>query len=301
VRALVTGAAGFLGSAVCRAAIAAGHDVLGLVRAGELMRPCPGVEYRELDWAGDAAAMTAAIDSFRAEGIVHCAGATPRLAADTVALYDANVRLVWTLLAAIAAADADPGAVVVSTAGVYGPTPPVPTPEDAPLDPVSHYAWSKVLAEDAVRAFACSGGVRACVARPFNLLGVGEPSGSVVSDVAAQLEAAVPATGVRLREIASVRDYVDVDDAARALLLLAGRGVAGEAYNIASGEGVSVGELVGAILDVWGSDAKVSVADPKASGTVSIGSPAKLRALGWQPASTLGDSLVRVRDARREG
>jgi nucleoside-diphosphate-sugar epimerase len=290
---LVTGAAGFLGSAVCRVALAGGGPVLGIVRPGELTAPIDGVEYREFDWAR-AGAITDVLAEAAPGRIVHCAGATPRAQMSVAELYDANVRLVWQLLDAVKAVAPQAGVVVPSTAGVYGPAPATPTTEDEPLDPRSHYAWSKVLAEQTVRAFASADGVRACVARPFNLLGEGEPAGSVVSDVVTQLREDPDIPVVRLRETVSVRDYIYVGDAVGALLMLAGRGAPGAAYNVCTGVGVSIAELVQAILDVWGSDAAIETTTPDAVGTASIGSPAKLCALGWEPQTSLREALERV-------
>lgn len=290
---LVTGAAGFLGSAVCRAALAEGGPVLGLVRPGELTDPIEGVDYREFDWVR-ADAIAEVLAEAAPDRIVHCAGATPRARMSVSELYDANARLVWQLLDAVKSVAPDAGVVVPSTAGVYGPAPVTPTSEDEPLHPASHYAWSKVLAEQTVRAFASADGVRACVARPFNLLGEGEPAGSVVSDVVAQLREDPDTPVVRLRETVSVRDYIYVGDAVAALLLLAERGAPGEAYNVCSGTGVSVADLVRAILDVWGSDAAIETTMPDAVGTVSIGSAEKLRALGWEPRTSLREALERV-------
>lgn len=288
---LVTGAAGFLGSAVCRAALAKGASVTGLVRAGELALPIEGVTYREIDW-NDVAAIAEAVSEAAPERIVHCAGATPRAEMSVSDLYEANVALVWRLLELVKAEAPTAGVVVVSSAAVYGPTPTVPTAEDEPLNPVTHYAWSKVLAEQAARAFSGTDDVRVCIARPFNLLGQGEPKGSVVSDVIEQIEAG--ADVIRLREIASVRDYVDVKDAARALLLLAERGEPGEPYNVCSGVGISVAEIVREILSAWESKAMVEVVDPEAQRTTSTGDSGKLCALGWTLRSAVAASIGRL-------
>lgn len=294
-RVLVTGAAGFLGSAVCRAAVARGDEVSGLVRPGELTDAVPGVLYCDADW-NDARVIADAISNANAQNIVHCAGVTPRHGADIAAAYDANVRLVWELLSAAATAHTNPGVVVVSSAAVYGRTAAVPVTEESPLAPSTHYGWSKLLAEGTARAFAATENLRVCVARPFNMIGVGEPLGSVVSDVIAQLTADPHRETVYLREVEAVRDFIDVDDAARALLLLATEGVSGEAYNICSGTGTSIADLVDAILKVWGSSATLEVGDPAATATTSIGSCEKLEALGWHRLADVGSSIGRIRD-----
>ncbi len=289
---LVTGAAGFLGSAVCRRAVAEGARVVGLVRAGELTQPVAGVEYREIDWL-DASGVRSALAGVAPERIVHCAGVTPRALVSTSALYDANVGLVWRLLAHIASEVPAAGVVIVSSAAVYGSSPNTPTSEEEPLNPLSHYASSKVMAEQAARAFVQTDGVRVSIARPFNLLGVGEPRGSVVSDVIEQLDAG--ASVIRVREIVSARDFVDVEDAAKALLLLAERGEPRQAYNVCSGKSVTVATLVDEILRAWDSPAVVEVADSLESGTVSRGDNRRMRELGWSPESSLAASVGRLR------
>lgn len=289
---LVTGAAGFLGSAVCRAAVLEGESAVGLVRSGELVNPVHGVTYREIDWTNDEAILGALAEA-APERIVHCAGATPRAEMSAAALYDTNVGLVWQLLDSVKTVAPAAGVAVVSSAAVYGPSPHVPTTEDEPLNPVTHYAWSKVLAEQTARAFAGADGVHVCIARPFNLIGVGEPRGSVVSDVIEQVEAG--AGVIRVRETASVRDFIDVDDAARALLLLAERGEPGEAYNVCSGVGTSVGELLAEILRVWDSSAAIEVRGPAVHGTVSYGDGRRMRELGCSQDSDLAASLDRLR------
>ena len=159
------------------------------------------------------------------------------------------------------------------------------------------FGWTKLIAEETARAFAFAESELVCIARPFNMFGVGEPAGTLVSDVVAQLIDNPDLQSVRVRETGSVRDFIDVDDAAGALLLLAERGEPGEAYNVCSGEGTSVADVVAAILSVWGSRAEVEVEDPDAVATTSTGSCEKLEALGWTRANGLVDTLARLREA----
>lgn len=295
-RVLVTGAAGFLGTAVCRTAANRGDIVVGLVREGEHGVPISGVSYASVDWT-DNCTVEAELKRCEPDVLVHCAGATPRAALDVADYYDANVRLTWELLAAMRRIDCRAGTVIVSSASVYGSEPSIPTAEDDPLAPATHYAWSKVLAEETARSFVQLDESRVCIARLFNLLGTGEPLGSVVSDIARQLATGQGCDVVRLRETRSVRDYVDVADAAAGLLILAENGLSGEAYNVCSEKGTSIKELAALTLDVWGSRAAVEESDPSRVATVSIGSSAKLRSLGWAPVSSIRDALKGLRDS----
>lgn len=296
-RVVVTGAAGFVGSAVCRAALARDDDVFGLVRPGELVRSIPGAVYSDIDW-NDPDGVVAAFRRTDPDVVIHCAGAAPRIGRDISAAYDANVRLIWQLFTALRDAGISPSVTILSSAAVYGLDPPKPTTEDAPPAPATHYAWSKLIAEEAVRSFVRLEGVYAAIARPFNLIGIGEPLGSVVSDVVMQLEQDPLRGQVTVRETRSVRDYLDVDDAARALLAIADHGVPGEAYNVCGGDGTSVAEIVRAILETWGSGAAVEASRPDDEGSVSVGSCDKLRALGWERGTDLRATLAKLRESR---
>jgi nucleoside-diphosphate-sugar epimerase len=299
---LVSGGAGFIGSAVRRRAAELGRDAVALVRPSEvhLLGACS--QHRVIDWR-DASGLEACLRSMAPSAIVHCAGASARGTQSAAAIYDANVSITARLLEVVAGSCSRAHVVLVSSAAVYGPRPPVPTPETASLDPQSHYATSKIMTETLGWTFAWQCGLHVAVARPYNVFGPGEPTGSVVSELATQVlaEPAGAAVRVRLREVVSVRDFVDIDDVADALLVIADKGEAGGIYNVCSGVGTSVARLVEEAGRVWGRTLEIAVADNEAPGTVSIGDGARLRALGWAPRHPLRDSLARMARAASGG
>lgn len=270
------------------------HPV-ALVRACEEQSLERGAERREVDWA-DPGGVGSCLRDLCPSLVIHCAGASARGTQSVADIYDANVTLSAGLLEAVEAACPGAGVVLLSSAAVYGPAAPSPTAETAPPDPRSHYAASKVAAELLTTVFAVRSGLRCAVARPFNVVGPGEPAGSVVSDLAAQVfaEPAGSVVEVTLREVSSTRDFVDVRDVAEALLDIAGTGRPGEAYNVCTGAGTSISRLVKEAGRVWGREIEVTLADPGAQGTASTGDAAKLRALGWAPRRSLADSLESV-------
>lgn len=292
---LVSGAAGFLGRRVWRTALDAGCQVTAVIRAceREFARDLVDGPVIELDW-NDATGLADLLRAVSPSAIVHCAGHSGRFtgAPDVAALRDANVGLSSRLLAGVSRACPEARVVLLSSAAVYGVSPPIPTREDAPLLPVSYYGASKLLTESVAGAYAAKG-VCTVIARPFNVIGAGEPPGSVVARLAAQALAVPPgdAAHVILHEAASVRDFVDVDDVAQALVVLSSRGAAGAAYNVCSGRGVSIGELVDRASCVWQRRIALSVEDPGAVATISIGDPSALAALGWRSQRPLEESL----------
>ncbi len=299
-RVVVTGAAGFLGSAVLARAVAQGVRTCGLVRAGETPPAVEGARIALAEW-GSAPTLAAALRDLGPGAVIHCAGHSGRFSGrpDLETLYDANVATTWRLCEAVSSVAPAARVVVVSSASVYGPRPPVPTPEHAPLAPRTHYAASKAAAETVAGAYAADG-LSVVVARPFNITGPGEAPGSVVTAIASQALAA-DAGGravVRLREAASARDFIDVDDVASALVTLATAPNATGAYNVCSGVGVTIADLVERAGVAWGREIDLKVDDPSAAGTVSVGDPTRLRALGWRNEHTLEDSLIRLAASR---
>jgi nucleoside-diphosphate-sugar epimerase len=293
---LVTGAAGFLGHGVVRAAAADGREVTAVIRACESAADLGTVATVVLDWRDEGALRRLLADALP-DAVVHCAGASGRAISEVARgeLDEANVGLTSRLLDAVASECPRARVVVLSSAAVYGSRPPIPTGEDAPPAPETEYAASKMRTEEVARSYSVGGG-RVVVARPFNIVGAGEPPGSVTATLAAQALRA-PRAGrvrVRLREASSVRDFLDVDDCARALLRLSVSGVSGRAYNVCSGRAVSISDLVALAGRVWDRRIELDLATPPAEGTVSIGDPAALLGLGWRAQCTLEESLAAI-------
>ena len=229
------------------------------------------------------------VDPAAADVVVHLAAQTivSEAYADPVATFEANVALAWRTAAAA------PRCVFASTDQVYGPRPPVPVGEDAPLAPEGPYATSKAAADMLLRTLpGC------VVARLANVYGPGDRHATrlVPGVVAAVREGRRP---VVRGDGGARRDLIHVDDVVDALLLLADRGEEGEAYNVGTGEPHSVLEVVERALRVAGSDLEPDVlgdAPPGEGGGRALDC-AKLRALGWRPRVGLEEGLRRVWEA----
>lgn len=230
------------------------------------------------------------VDPAEAEVVFHLAAQTtvPAAREDPVATFEANVALAWRTLAAA------PRAVFASTDQVYGPTPPLPIAETAPLDPEGPYAASKAAADLLARQLP---GV--VVARLVNVYGPGDRHRSrlVPGTIAAVREGRPPVirgTG------AARRDLLFVEDAVRALLALADGGAAGEAYNVGTGASHAVREVVDTVLRVAGSalEPEVRGADLAGEGGARAVDIAKIRAaVGWRPSTPLEEGIRRTWEA----
>jgi GDP-4-dehydro-6-deoxy-D-mannose reductase len=189
--------------------------------------------------------------------------------------------------------------VVVGSGEQYGrhDAAALPLSEAASQGPLSVYAASKAAQEVVALYAARAQGLRVIATRSFNHSGAGQASHFLLPALVARaLEAR--ADGRRAVAIGNrepIRDYLHVEDVATAYVALAERGVAGEVYNVCSGEGVAVGELAVNVLQRVGVRADIT-SDPSLVRPVDlpalVGSPAKLRrTTGWSPRRTRADII----------
>jgi GDP-4-dehydro-6-deoxy-D-mannose reductase len=295
MRALVIGADGFAGRWLLRHLAESGDEVAAAV--GPRFRPpLAGASRVERIDVRDGEAVARYAAATRPELIYYLAGVSHRGDRDSLSAA-AGVTVIGAVNALIASVASPPPAslLFVSSAYVYRPAG-EPLREDAPLEPIGLYAISKLAAEAALHGLAIGAGVKLIVARPFNHIGPGQRGSFVVPTAVRQVRdvAAGRASALRVGAIDQVRDFTDVRDVVRAYRLLATSGAAGETYNVASGRGVVIGELIEAILRLAGVHAEViSSPSPEESAqpTLLIGDAAKLRALGWEPRIELETTL----------
>jgi GDP-4-dehydro-6-deoxy-D-mannose reductase len=297
VKALVTGAAGFVGHHLVAHLRAHGDDVTPLDRHGE----------HAVD-VTDADATRRALASVRPDVVYHLAAVSH--VGDSwdapARVFRVNAEGTVNVLHACAAAGVA-RVVVVGSADVYGAVASrdLPLTEDAPLRPVTPYGASKAAADLAALQAFLGDELETVRVRAFNHTGPGQGSGFLVPALAARIAEAEHAgdTEIAIGSVAPVRDVSDVRDVVRAYRLLADRGEPGEAYNVCSGAGVSVGEIADRLLRLAGGGLHVRE-DPALVRPVDvprlIGDPAKLRtATGWEPELTLDRTLADVLDAAR--
>src|SRR5438445_759373 len=139
--------------------------------------------------------------------------------------------------------------LVVTSSDVYGEVraEDLPIVEETPLRPVSVYGASKAAADIAAAQWARAYGLQVVRARPFSHAGPGQDAAFVCSALARQLaliEAAKQDPVVRVGNADPVRDFSDVRDIAAGYVALLERGRTGEAYNLCSGDGVSIAEVI---------------------------------------------------------
>ena len=322
MRVLVTGGAGYIGSHTLMELLGQGHEALSvdnfansspqaLDRVRELTNGY--LESEECD-IRDTARLTEAATRFRPEAVIHFAGlkSVGESARRAVDYYDVNVAGTLSLLKAMEAADCR-GIIFSSSATVYGEPEYLPYDEAHPIRPESVYGQTKAIAERVLSDWAAQGGGRAAILlRYFNPVGA-HASGRMGEDPQGVPENLMPflaqvATGRRdaLRiwgddyptpDGTGIRDYIHVTDLARAHVAALDRFATlegAEAYNIGTGRGVSVREMLDAFQRVVGRPLPHEV-HPRRPGDVAemrADASKANRELGWQ-AEVGVDEMVR--------
>ncbi len=310
MRSLVTGGGGFVGQWLIRALLERGEtvDAAGLGDAFSGPDVLNESERRRLRWLPtdmrDSAAVDRAIEQSMPDRVFHLAGVSfpPEADRSPDATFDINtvgaVRLLSSIRRRHAAGTLDPVIVVIGSAVQYGAHGPaaMPLDESTAQRPVSTYGASKTAQEDAALAYHRSAGLRVICTRSFNHSGVGHGAAYLLPSLVARakkISGGAPGPLALGNDV--VRDYLHVTDVANAYVALAERGTSGEAYNVASGRGLSVRQLAEDVLLRAGVRADISTTPALARPSdipVLVGSPAKLAAAtGWTPLKTHTDII----------
>jgi GDP-4-dehydro-6-deoxy-D-mannose reductase len=301
VKALVAGAAGFCGQHLVSHLLQAGHDVSGLDCTD---RVHPGAAIYKAD-IHDVAGVQAVLHTVQPDLVFHLAALTnPRL--DYRELHRVNALGTLILLDAVRRVCPAVTIVVTSSSAVYGRGPggALPIGEDQPLLPANLYAVSKIAQEMVAYQQFAAHGLRVIRTRAFNLTGPGESAGFVTSAFARQI--AEIETGRRppilyVGNLDAVRDFTDVRDAVRAYRLLAEQGRPGAVYNVCSGQGTRIRQLLDDLLALAGFPGIQVQPDPDrlqpADVPIQIGDATRLlETTGWLPEIPLRQTLLDVLD-----
>jgi nucleoside-diphosphate-sugar epimerase len=260
MRALVTGGGGFIGSHLAARLVGDGYSVrvLDNFATGRRENLVPLVEEIELV-EGDVQSYERAHTAVRGCDVVfHLAAlpSVPRSVQDPLTTNAVNV--IGTLNVLLAARDSGVKRVVcASSSSVYGAVADLPKGEDLPLAPLSPYAVGKLAAENYCRSFHAVYGLETVVLRYFNIFGPRQ-------DPLSQYSAVIPKfitdfldgrTPVIYGDGEQSRDFTFVENVVEANLLATNAdGAAGDVFNIACGERISVNQLVDELRSITGQD-----------------------------------------------
>lgn len=299
MKVLVTGGAGFIGSHVVDAFVAAGHEVaiVDNLATGQRAWVNPAARLHVVDVRSSR--LTGVFQTEWPEVVAHLAAqaGVPRSVADPA--FDASVNIAGGLNVLDCCRRFGVRRVIYSSTGgaAYGDTDVIPTPEDHPLRPVSPYGVSKIAMELYLDAWGHTYGVSGLALRYANVYGPRQDhrgEAGVVAIFCDRLLAGQPP--IVNGDGRQTRDYVYVEDVAAANLLALARPQVTGCVNIATGVETSVNELHGALARVTGVQMAPQYAPARAGEQRrSCLDPTRARrVLGWTPVVPLDDGLPKT-------
>ena len=302
MRALVTGGGGFIGSHLVERLLADGHEVRVLDNFATGRRENLlglGDEFELVE--GDLQSYERAHTAVRGcEVVFHQAAlpSVPRSIQDPLTSNASNV--VGTLNVLLAARDSDVRRVVyASSSSVYGENPEMPKREDMPTLPIAPYAVAKLAGEGYCRAFSRVYEIETVALRYFNVFG---PRQDPLSQYAAVIPNFITAIltdtsptifgdGEQSRDVTYIDTVVDAN-----LLAADAASVAGETFNVACGERITLNRMLADLAEISGREAEATYVDSR-PGDIrhSLADISRARELlGYDPGIDFGEGLRRT-------
>jgi UDP-glucose 4-epimerase len=288
---LVTGANGFIGRHVCRAAALQGNRVIGIGHG----------DWTEESWSSwglsawhelDVTLASLLAHAGQPHVVIHCAGsASVGFSMENPAQdFERTVGTTLEVLEYLRTCAPETALVFPSSGAVYGCAATLPITEESPLAPVSPYGVHKKIAEDLCRSYSRSFGLRVAIVRIFSAYGV-ELRKQLLWDACRKALVGDYRFGGTGRE---TRDWVNAEDVARLLVVAGDHAVPGATIvNGASGQAVAVESMLTVLFEALGIGEK-----PQFTGAVRPGDPERIagdpsRALawGWSPQRPWQDGV----------
>ena len=305
---LITGGAGFIGSHLADFLVSRGEkDVYVEYWKGENLENVKHLDGRvkfvELD-IKNTEGVRATIAKIRPELIFHLAAQSfvteswkrPKETLET------NIIGTFNIFDAVIKERLDPVIISVCSSAEYGMTErsEIPINEKKEFRPISPYAVSKIAQDMLSLQYHQSHGLKIIRVRFFNITGPRKKY-DACSDFAkgvAEVESGL-SKELKVGNLEAIRDFTDVKDAVNALWLLSKGGKPGEVYNVCSGKGVKVGDVVEILAGISKKKVKIKVDKSRLriiDDPLYVGDNTKVRSLGWKPEVTIEKTMADLLD-----
>ncbi|MFN3234221.1 MAG: GDP-mannose 4,6-dehydratase [Gammaproteobacteria bacterium] len=240
---LITGRDGFTGQYLSQALAEKGYDVCGLSR-----NPKAGTSY-SCDLL-DKSAVTSVVNQIQPDYVIHLAAISFAAHDDINVIYNVNVLGALNIIDALASLKTPPKRVIVaSSAHVYGSQSQSVLDESLCPNPLSHYATSKLAMEFMLRQWFDR--LPIVITRPFNYTGPGQDKNFLVPKIVSHFKKQAPT--ISLGNIDVVREFFDVRSVIDCYCrLLDADNVESQVFNLCSGTGCSVRDIVDCLTSISG-------------------------------------------------
>ena len=286
---LITGAAGFAGGHLLEQ-LSGRHELVAWSRSAPPRALAPLARWQQVDLL-DRDRVRALARDIRPSAVYHLAGVSQVAESFVDAAKPLAVNVLGThyLFDALRRCGSSSRIVLTSSATVYASAD-SPLTEQSPLAPASPYGLSKLAQEQLALRAGADDGLEVVVARAFNHTGPRQTPSFMAPTVARQvamIEYGLIEPVIRIGNTTPRRDLSDVRDVVRAYAALMEAGMPGEVYNVASGEGRAVGEILDALISRSRVPVRTEVDPARLRATDAptlVGDSTRLRAAtGWRP------------------
>lgn len=291
---LVTGAGGFVGSHLM-SELSLGEGDIAVDISTDFQAP-PGV--KKIIWNLPSEAPK---ELGEVRYIIHLAAmsSVSRSLKEVHKAYEINLMGTISVLEYMVSHCPEARLLMISSAEVYKPTDDMIT-ENSEIGPRNPYGTTKAAAEIAAFQFAGNYNLDIVLARSFPHYGPGQSEDFAFPAFCRRIIEAGRNGSRRIRvgNLKPVRDYLYVSDVARAYQYILDRGQSGSIYNVCSGKGNSIGDMVNMLIDISGHDIELEV-DPElfrpADVEFQVGDPSRLNSLlGWKPEISRDTGLSKL-------
>jgi GDP-4-dehydro-6-deoxy-D-mannose reductase len=305
MRVLITGASGFIGRYLSAYAVSQGHEVVGTYLSKEELSardlPKDGVEWVHLSMQ-DFSEIRSVVEASRGDAVFHLAAQAyaKKAWSDPLDTFRTNVLGTIALYEELRKHPPKNGVLLAASASAYGVAKELPIREDTPLNPTNPYGVSKACQDMLSLQYSLNFDLRILRARLFGTTGPGK-TGDALNDFARQvasLELDRKPGVLRVGNLSTRRDVVDIRDSVRALWLIFEKGNPTEPVNVGAGQSYSVAWIAETLvrlarvpIEIRPDPALMRPTDePENRSDIS-----RLRALGFEPRfpieRTIADSL----------
>lgn len=299
---LVTGVAGFIGSAVARGLLAKGHEVIGVdnLTTGRRENIPTGVIFHQAD-CQDPSLYAGALPQKSYDAVFHIAGQSSGEVSFDDPVYDLRTNTESTLLLLrFALSVACPRFIYASSMSVYGEQPNEPVMEDAPAAPLSFYGVGKLASEHYLRLYE-QFGIDTTALRLFNVYGEGQNMDNMRQGMVSIFMAMMVRDGhIHVKGSPNrYRDFVHIDDVTQAFLAcLDKKPGCGRVFNIGGSGRVQVGDLIEMLTSLSPKPITVEYTGFTTGDMFGIHADISMAAkcLGYEPEVPLDKGLERMLD-----
>jgi CDP-glucose 4,6-dehydratase len=302
---LVTGAGGFVGSALVAELLGLGADVVAVIRdaAGIRLLEILGMAHQIDVVRGsitEPGLIQRAFNEYDIDSVFHLAAQAMVGVANRspISTFETNITGTWCVLEAARLSPLIQRVVVASSDKAYGIQPVLPYTETTPLAGLYPYDASKVCTDVLSRCYSTTFALPVAVLRCANIYGRGDLNWSRL--IPGTIRAALAGEDPIIRSDGTPeRDYLYIDDAVAGYLAVAEvvPDHSGEAFNLGTGRGVSVNALVDRILSAVGNPGLQPRVLGQARGEIdrqSLSAEKAHRVLAWEPRTSLPDGLAQT-------